>query len=81
MLDINKPIILPPEAAFTPTNLPTKTPGADMGALPVEAILLLEEMNNAMGHVLTIRASLDAHWRKQVSDFEMALCQNEVEAT
>ena len=73
-------IILPPEAACTPTNLPTKTPGADTGALPTEVILLQEEMNNAMGCLLTTRASVDTHQRKQVSDFKMALHQNEAKA-
>ena len=41
--------------------LPTKTPGADAGALPKEVILLQEEMNKAMGHLLMTRTSLDAH--------------------
>ena len=27
------------------------------------------------------RSSIDAHWRKQVSDFGMALCQTESEIT
>ena len=58
----------------TPTTLPHKTPGADMGTLP-------EEMSNAMGHLLSTRASIDAHQRKQISDFEMAIYQNEAEAT
>ena len=35
--------------------LPTKTPGADTGPLPEEVILLQEEMNKAMGHLLTTR--------------------------
>ena len=66
MPDITKPIILTPEAACAPTNPPTKTPGADMGALPMEVILLQEEMNNVMGCLLMTRASLDTCWRKQV---------------
>ena len=78
MPDNTESIIQPPKVVCTP---PTKTPQADMGALPEEVILLLEEMNNAMGCLLTTRASLDAHQRKQVSDFEMAICQNEAEAT
>ena len=61
MPDITEPIILPPKVACTATNPPPKTPGADMGALPTEVILLQEEMNNAMGHLLTTRTSLDAH--------------------
>ena len=34
-----------------------------------------------MGHLLVTRLSLDAHQWKQVSDFKMALHQNEAEAT
>ena len=64
-----------------PTTPPTKTPGADTGALPEEVILLQEEMNRTMGSLLMTRSSLDTHQRKQVSDFETALHQNEAEAT
>ena len=42
----------------TPT---TETPEANAGALPEEVILLQEEMNKTMGHLLMTRASLDAH--------------------
>ena len=81
MPDNTKPIILPPEAVCAPTNPSTKTPWADMGALPVEVILLQEEMNNAMGHLLMTKASVDACWRKQVLGLEMAIHQNEAKAT
>ena len=52
-----------------------------MGALPEEVILLQEEMNRAMEYLLMTRVSIDTHWRKQVSDFETAICQNEAKAT
>ena len=81
MPDNSEPIILPSEAVCTPTNLPTETLLADLGALPTEVILLEEEMSNAMGCLLITRASLDAHQRKQVSDFQMAIHQNDAEAT
>ena len=71
--DITKPI--------NQTTPPTKNPGADAGDLPEEVILLQEEMNRTMGHLLMTRTSLDTHQQKQVSDFEMALHQNEAEAT
>ena len=61
MPDITKLIIQPPEVVYTPTILPTKTPGAGMGTLTVEVILLQEEMNNTMGCLLTTRASVDNH--------------------
>ena len=38
---------------------------------------LKEEANKALGHLLVTRSSINAHWRKQVSDFGMALCPNE----
>ena len=79
--NITKLIILPPKVACAPTNLPTKTPGADMGALSMEVILLQEEMNNVMGHLPLTRASIVTHSRKQVWDFEMAINQNEAKAT
>ena len=81
MPDNNKPIIQPPEAVCTPTTLPNKTPGADTGDLPKEVILLQEEINSAIGHVLMTRASIDAHQRKQVLDFETTIHQNEAQAT
>ena len=37
--------------------------------------------NKALGHLLATRSSLNACWRKQVSDFKMALHQNESETT
>ena len=73
MPDITKPI--------DQTTLPTKSPGADAGTLPEEVILLQEEMNRTVGHLLVTRISQDAHWWKQVSDFEMTLCWNEAEPT
>ena len=81
MPDITEPIIQTPKVVCTPTTPPTKTPGAGMGALPEEVIILQEEMNNTMGCLLMTRASIDTHHRKQVSDFETAIHQNEAEAT
>ena len=52
-----------------------------MGALPNEVIILQQEMDNSLGHLLMIRASVDAHQRKPVSDFKTAIHQNEAEAT
>ena len=76
MPDNTDPIIQLPKAVCAPTTLPTKLTGADMAALPEEVILLQEEMNSGMGCLLMTRASIDAHQRKQVSDFEMAIHQN-----
>ena len=81
MPDITKPINQTLKVACTPTTLPAKIPGADTNALHGNVILLQVEMNRAMGNLLTTRSSLDAHQQKQVSDFEMALHQNNAEAT
>ena len=71
-----------PMATSAPTTPPMQTPSrADTGALPDEVVLLQWEMNRAMGHLLIIRASIDAWCRKQVSDFKMALHQNKAETT
>ena len=79
--DDTEPINQTPKVVCAPTTLPTKTPGADIGTLPKEVILLQEEMNRTMGCLLITRSSLDAHQRKQVSDFETALHQNEAKTT
>ena len=42
---------------------------------------LQEEANKALDHLLATSSSLDARWRKQVSDFGMALCQIELDTT
>ena len=81
MPDNTKLIFQTPEMVCTLTALPTKMSGDDIGTLPEEVVSLQEEMNRAMGHLLTTRASMDTHWRKQVLDFEMAICQNEAKAT
>ena len=48
-------------------------------SLPV--IQLQEKAGKALGWLVVTRSSLNAHQRKQVSDFEMALHQNESETT
>ena len=47
--DDTEPIDQTPKVVCTPTTLPTKTLGADTGALPEEVISLQEEMNKVMG--------------------------------
>ena len=39
------------------------------------------EMNRIMGQLLMNKASMDAHQRKEVSDFQMALCHNKAQTT
>ena len=81
MPDTTEPIDQTPEVACAPTTLPAKTPRDDTNALSRNVILLQEEMNRAMGHVLMTRSSLGTHQQKEVLDFKMALCWNKAEAT
>ena len=71
MPDYTEPIDQTPKVVCTPTTLPTKTLGTNTAALPEEVISLQKETNKVMGCLLITRSSLDAHWRKQVSDFKM----------
>ena len=52
-----------------------------MGALPKEVLHLKGEMYSIMGWLLTTRTSMDAHQRKEVSDFQISLHQNEAQTT
>ena len=61
--------------------LPVKTLELGAGTLPRDVTQLIEEVGKALGCQLVTRSSFHAHRRKQVSDFEMALCQNESETT
>ena len=80
MPNVTESIDQTPEVACIPTTPPAKIPGTDTNALPGNVILLQEEMSRATGYLLAIRLSLDARQWKQVSDFKMALHQNEAEA-
>ena len=60
---------------------PVKTLGLSSEAPSLDVTWLQEEANKALGHLLATRSSINAHQRKQVSDFGMALCQNESDIT
>ena len=62
-------------------SLPVQTLGLGASILPGDVIQLQEDVGKALGCLLVTRSSLHACHRKQVSDFEMALCQNELENT
>ena len=66
-----------PTASF-PT---AKTPGPSGNTPPLDVAHLWEEVNKALGDLLAIGSSIDAHWWKLFSDFGMALCQNESKTT
>ena len=58
-----------------------ETLGPSSEAPSLDVTQLQEEANKALGCLLATRSSLDACQRKQVSDFGMALHQNESETT
>ena len=60
---------------------PETCPGMDLSSLSDKVLQLQGEMNRAMGHLPTTRASIDAHCRKQVWDFETTFHQNEAQTT
>ena len=58
-----------------------KTLGPSWEAPCMDVAQLQEEANKALCHSLVTRSSLDARWRRQVSNFGMALCQIESETS
>ena len=60
---------------------PDGTPEPSSNAPSLDVTQLQEEANKALGCLLAMRSTIDAHQRKEVSDFGMALCQNESEIT
>ena len=55
------------------------SPRAILNTLP-DKVLQLQEMNNAMSHILTLQALLDTWQWRLISDIETTLCQNEAKA-
>ena len=68
------------EIHASPSHL-VKTPGPSSRSPSLDVTQLQEEANKALGHLLATRSSINTHWRKQLSDFGMVLCQNESEIT
>ena len=69
-----------PEVASVPTTQKSRThTGTDSGTLSEKVLWLPGEMKRAMGWLLTTRASIDAHCRKQVSDTKTTFHQNEAQ--
>ena len=60
---------------------PDGTPEPSGDAPSLDVTQLQEKANKALGHLLAMRSTMDAHQRKEVSDFGMALCQNEPDIT
>ena len=68
------------EICASPSPL-VKTPGLSSEAPSLDVIQLQEKANKALGHFLVTRSSINTCQRKQVSDFAMALHQNESKTT
>ena len=65
--------------ASLPPSVETLGPRGE--AFSIDVAQLQKEANKALGCLLATRSSLDARWRKQVSDFGMALHQIESKIT
>ena len=67
------------EGIPTASSPTAKTPEPSSDAPPLDMAHLWEEANNTLGDLLAIKSSIDTHWLKLVSEFGMALCQNDSE--
>ena len=76
--DMNNPTL---EEINTSPSHPDGTPVSSGDAPLLDVIQLQEEVNKAMGCLLAMRSTINTHWRKEVSNFGMALCQNESKVT
>ena len=72
------PIPGTPERDSSPTPLQLQ---ANSITLPVNVLHLQEEMNNAMVHLLILKASIDALQWKLISETEIAHCQNKIKTS
>ena len=77
-MDMDDPTLEEIHASLFP---PVEAPGPSREATSLDVMQLQEEANKALGHLLATRSSIDAHQRRQVSDFGMALCQTESDVT
>ena len=52
----------------TPSSRTMEAPGPSSDVSPPDVAHLWEEANKALGHLLAIKSSIDAHWQKLVSE-------------
>ena len=64
----------PLEEIPTASSPTAKTPGPSGDAPASDAAHLWEEANKALGELLEIKSSIDAHWQKLVWELGIALC-------
>ena len=72
------PMLGTPERNGSPTPFQLQ---ANSITLPYDVLHLQEEINDVMIHLLTIRASIDAHQQRIISETEVAHCQNEIKTS
>ena len=65
----------------TPSSPTAEALGPSSDVPPPDVDHLWEEANMALGDLLAIKSSIDAHWHNLVSEFSMALHQNDSKAT
>ena len=63
-----------------PPHLQLKSQGPAVMPLPPDVAHLCKEANKALEDLLAVKSSIDAQWWKLVSEFSMALHQNNSEA-
>ena len=60
---------------------PEGTADGSSDAPPLDVSQLQGEAKKALGQLLAMKSTINTHWRKEISDFGMALCQNVSEVT
>ena len=68
------------EETPAPSSPTAEAPGPSGDAPPTDAAHLWEEANKALGDLQMVKSSINAHWQKLVSEFSMALHQNNSKA-
>ena len=77
-VEMDDPTLEEINASLSP---PVKALGPIREATSLDETRLQEQANKALGHLLATRSSINAHWRRQVSDFSIGLCQTESDVT
>ena len=65
----------------TPSSPTAEVPEPNSDTPPTDVAHLQEEANKALGDLLMVKSSIDAHQQKLVSEFTMAICENHSETT
>ena len=72
------PMLGTPERDSSPTPFQSQ---ANSITLPDNVLHLQEEINKAMVHLLTVRALVDTHQQRIISEMEVIHCQNEIKTS